>query len=197
MGRVSDQLPDEPVQPENRALPVLWGVLALVAVAVIVGGVLAVGASVATKATGLASDGESTSDSTGRGETLFLPLPSETATSASPSKFPKGSEPKLPSSTFSDTPAAPKSEITLSADQDQVSPMEKLYLTGTYPEGDGAVLQVQQFKDGGWSDFPVSVSVGGDQFSTYIQAGQLGENRFRVVDTGSDKTSNDVTVTIS
>ncbi|MFB9311559.1 hypothetical protein [Nocardioides plantarum] len=193
---MSDQLPDEPDQPENRALPVLWGVLALVAVAVIVGGVLAVGASLATKATGLASDGEATSNSTQRGETLYLPTPSEVGSSP-PITLSNGTEPELPSSTYSDTPAAPKSEITLSSDQTQVGAMEKIYLNGTYPGGDGAVLQVQQYKDGGWSDFPVNVSVSGDQFSTFIQAGQLGENRFRVVDTDSDKTSDEVVVTIS
>jgi hypothetical protein len=198
MGGVSDQLPDEPDQPESRALPVLWGLLALVAVAVIVGGVLAVGASVATKATGLADDGGATSDTTrGGGETLYLPTPSEAGEPSSYVSLAKVPEPPAPSSTFSDTPATPDTEITLSADQDQVGQMEKLYLSGSYRGGDGAVLQVQQYKDGGWSDFPVNVSVNGDQFSTFIQASQLGENRFRVLDSDTDEASNEVVVTIS
>jgi hypothetical protein len=197
MGRVSDQLPDEPDQPENRALPVLWGLLALVAVAVVVGGVLAVGASVVTKATGLADDGEATSDTTRGGETLYLPTPSESGTPSSYVSLTKFPEPPTPSSTFSDTPSAPDTEITLSAGQSQVGQMEKLYLDGTYPNGDGAVLQVQQYKDGAWSDFPVNVSVSGDQFTTFIQASQVGENRFRVLDTDTGEASNEVRVTIS
>ena len=40
--------------------------------------------------------------------------------------------------------------------------MEQIDLTGVYPGGEGAILQVQRFEDGSWDDFPVAVSVSGE-----------------------------------
>ena len=74
--------------------------------------------------------------------------------------------------------------------------MEQIDLTGVYPGGEGAILQVQRFEGGSWQDFPVTVSVSDGTFSTYVQTGQGGVNRFRVVDTDSGKPSNEVKVTI-
>ena len=45
-------------------------------------------------------------------------------------------------------------------------------------------------------DFPVSTSVSGGVFKTYVYSGREGANRFRVVDTGTDRASNAVRVTI-
>ena len=67
--------------------------------------------------------------------------------------------------------------------------MGRIDLTGTYPTGEGAVLQVQRATgpgDDSWVDFPVTVTVSGGQFSTYVQTGRTGPNRFRVIDTDSD-----------
>lgn len=89
----------------------------------------------------------------------------------------------------------PRSVISLSASPLQVSSMERIYLTGTYPGGEGASLQVQRF-EGGWTDFPTSASVSGGTFSTYVMTGQSGVNRFRVVDAASGKQSNTVTVRV-
>ncbi|MCW2814639.1 MAG: hypothetical protein JWN84_2094 [Nocardioides sp.] len=196
---MSEQLPDDP--EERRALPVLWGLLALVATAIIVGGVLAVGASVATRATGLAGgdgDGGGTSVETTGQETLFLPEPTDTGSDPVPyitlSDVP---EPDLPSSTFSETPEEPETEIELFSAQTEVGAMEPIDLSGSYPGGDGAVLDVQQFQSGEWTDFPVTVAVNGDEFSTFIQASALGENRFRVYDSDADEASNEVRVVIS
>ncbi len=195
---VSDHEPDEVDRPERRSLPVLWGLVALVATAVIVGGVLAVGAAVATKATGLGGGGSSSAGSTAA-ETLYLPEPSETISEPVPyitlSDVP---EPKPPKSTFSETPAKPETEITLSSAQSEVGAMEPIDLSGTYVGGDGAVLSVQQFQAGAWADFAaITVAVYGDSFSTYIQASAIGVNRFRVLDTDTGEASNEVKVTIS
>ncbi|WP_148612125.1 hypothetical protein [Nocardioides rubriscoriae] len=194
---MSEQLPDEADRRERRDLPVLWGLLALVATAVIVGGVLAVGAAVASKATGLAGSDASTADATGN-ETLYLPEPSETSTEPVPyitlSDVP---EPAPPTSTFSDKPAEPETKITLVSGQTAVGAMEPIDLSGTYVGGDGAVLRVQQFQSGAWADFPVTVPVNGGSFSTYVQASALGENRFRVLDTDTGEASNEIRVTIS
>ena len=89
--------------------------------------------------------------------------------------------------------------ITLSAGQTAVAPMGRIDLTGSYPTGEGAVLQVQRAAgpgDDSWVDFPVTVTVNGGQFSTYVQTGRSGPNRFRVIDTDSDAVSNEVTITI-
>lgn len=89
----------------------------------------------------------------------------------------------------------PRSVISLSASPLEVSAMERIYLTGTFPGGEGASLQVQRMEDG-WTDFPVSTSVSGGTFSTYVMTGRNGENRFRVVDPASGKKSNPVKVQV-
>ena len=74
--------------------------------------------------------------------------------------------------------------------------MEQIDLTGVYPGGEGAILQVQRFTSGAWQDFPVTVSVSDETFSTYVQTSQAGLNRFRVVDTDTERISNEVRVPI-
>ena len=74
--------------------------------------------------------------------------------------------------------------------------MQQIDLTGTYQAGEGAILQVQRFEDGAWVDFPVTVSVSGGTFATYVLTGRTGPNQFRVVDTDSEAVSNEVTVTV-
>lgn len=89
----------------------------------------------------------------------------------------------------------PRSVISLSASPLEVSSMERIYLTGTFPGGEGVSLQVQRMEDG-WTDFPVSTSVSGGTFSTYVMTGRNGDNRFRVVDPASGKKSNPVKVRV-
>ncbi len=74
--------------------------------------------------------------------------------------------------------------------------MEPIDLTGVYPGGEGAILQVQQFTDGKWDDFPVTTPVSDETFTTYIQTSQPGLNKFRVRDSKSGDTSNEVRVRI-
>lgn len=90
----------------------------------------------------------------------------------------------------------PRSVISLSVSPLDVAAMERIYLTGTYPGGEGASLQVQRFENGGWTDFPTSASVSGGTFTTYVMTGQAGVNKFRVVDAGRGKASNPVTVRV-
>ena len=52
--------------------------------------------------------------------------------------------------------------------------MEQIDLTGVYPGGEGAILQVQRFEGGKWEDFPVTASVSNETFSTYVQTSQTG-----------------------
>ena len=70
-----------------------------------------------------------------------------------------------------------------------------LGFTGTYRGGDGATLQVQRF-EGSWTDFPVSATVSGGIYNTYIITSRTGESRFRVTDKALERSSNPVKVTI-
>ncbi len=90
----------------------------------------------------------------------------------------------------------PEFPISLSSSVTEVGPMEEIYLTGVYPGGEGAIIQVQRFEDGDWQDFPVDASVSGETFSTYVQTAQSGVNRFRVRDTSGPDVSNEVKVRV-
>jgi hypothetical protein len=172
---------------ENR--PVLTGLVALVGVAVALGllGGLAVLAGV--QATGIGDTSSSSGDSTAAA-TFRLPKPSETATETVPE------QPAEPEPGTETTSEAPATAISLSATQQSVSPMQQIDLTGTYQGGEGAILQVQRLENGAWSDFPVTMSVSGGTFATYVQTSRTGPNKFRVVDTDSDVVSNEITVTV-
>ena len=57
--------------------------------------------------------------------------------------------------------------MTLQVMPVRASAGERVDLSGVYPRGEGATLQVQRF-EGGWTDFPVTASVSGGTFRTYI-----------------------------
>ena len=187
---------------EDEKHPILAGLIALVSVTVAVGLVLGVVAIVASHVFGV---GGNDAKSASAGQTLYLPTPEPTET-------PKGPLVTLAPSTASVTPDAtqrsrptgsptasskPAPKITLSAGQTSVAPMEQIDLTGIYPGGEGAILQVQRKLGGTWQDFvSVNAAVSGGQFSTYVQTGQLGEQKFRMRDTTSGEVSNVVTVKV-
>jgi hypothetical protein len=188
---------DEPTPDPRRERPILTGLVALMGVAVVVGLILGGGALAATKLLGIGNDDTASDDSTS-GDSLYLPPPEKTTapsgplvTLASPDQTETSEAPEKSES------KEPETEISLSAGQTEVSPMEQIDLTGVFPGGEGAILQVQRFEGGKWEDFPVTASVSNETFSTYIQTSQAGVNRFRVVDTDSRKASNEVRVKIS
>lgn len=177
--------------------PVLHGLLALVGVGLAIGLLAALGALLVTEVTGLGGDTEAAVTETEDTASMFLPTPEPTGRERGPgplvSVAPQAPEkqPDDPSST-----AAAAAGINLSSGQTSVSPMQRIDLTGTYPSGEGAVLQVQRKSGGSWGDFPVTASVSGGTFSTYVQTSQTGRVRFRVVDSDSGAKSNPVTVRI-
>jgi len=140
---------------------------------------------------------------------LYLPpLPKHTGSPSTPAAGPEpvAESPTLsPSSSLSLSPSSGPADqgrkhrhrITLNASPLQASVSQRIDLSGRYPGGDGAVLQVQNRQGGQWTDFPVTVTVSGSTFHTYIYTGNPGPQRFRVVDPGSGRASNTVTVTIS
>jgi hypothetical protein len=178
------------VDTEDR--PVLTGLIALVAVAAVIGIIGGMAALVGSKVLGLDGDAAASSDdSATSGASLYLPEPTITSetvvpeTAASPTV-----EPGDPSGTAAST------EIVLTAGQESVSAMQQIDLTGTYATGEGAILQVQRFEAGVWEDFPVTMSVSNQTFSTYVQTSRAGENKFRVIDTDKNLFSNEVVVTV-
>jgi hypothetical protein len=170
----------------------LIGVAALVAVALVIGGVISLVALGAAKVTGI---DEARPKPTQR-PSLYIPSDEPTTT---PEAFPNP-----PGSSASATPtrrpaaAKPRKRtpaITLRATPRRVSSNERINLTGAYRGGRGHQLQVQRF-EGRWVDFPVTATVRGGTFRTYIFSGRVGPNRFRMLDRDSGRASNAVRVVI-
>jgi hypothetical protein len=174
----------------------LLGLGALAVVSLLVGGIVGALALGAARITGL--DGSSAGGPVEQ-PSLYMPTGKPTTT---PQSYPDPSGYKPPSPSESASPDAEPSKtprsraITLQAFPNQVSPGERINLTGVYQRGEGATLQVQRFENGGWADFPVTVSVSGGVFSTYIMTSRTGEARLRVYDKALQKASNAVRVTI-
>lgn len=194
-------LPDNGGMAERREHPVLAGLLALVGVGLAVGLVLGGAVLAGTEVLGLGG-GTSTQSATAQ-QSMFLPKPEPTQASSTPDGVATGSAigsatpsatPSAPSPT--EQPSTPSNEISLSASQTAVTAMGQIDLTGTYPGGEGSILQVQRFTGGSWQDFPVTASVSDGTFATYVQTGQLGVNRFRVADSATGELSNEVRVTV-
>jgi hypothetical protein len=178
--------------PEGH--PVTAGVLALVGVGLVVGLLLSGAALAATSVLGL-GDGDGGGQASGN-QTLYLPRPEPTDPETGPlvTLLPGEETPSPGEPATSDAPEFP---ISLSAAQTEVGAMEEIDLTGVYPGGEGAVVQVQRFEAGKWNDFAsVDAVVTNETFSTYVQTGQTGMNRFRVRDSDSDAVSNEVRVKV-
>lgn len=170
--------------------PVLSGLLALVGVGVAVGLILGLGALVVARMAGIGG-GDSGEDGAAE-QSMYLPPISKTEQAESSPAATGSSRPADEESSSSSAATA----ITLTAGQEQVAPMQQIDLTGSYPGGDGAIVQVQRRQGGTWVDFPVTASVSGGTFATYVQTGQTGVNRFRVIDSDSREVSNEVTVRV-
>jgi hypothetical protein len=177
--------------------PVLSGLIALVSVGVLVGLFMGGAALAATHVLGLGGDGNSNNAS--GDQSLYLPRPSKTPQPSGPlitlTPNPGGSTSSQPSEQPTES-QTPDKAISLSAGQTEVAQMEQIDLTGVYPKGEGAILQVQRFQAGSWVDFPVTASVSNETFSTYVQTSQIGVNRFRVVDTDTGLESNVVRIRV-
>ena len=172
----------------------LLGAGLLVVVALLIGGVVGVVAIGVLRVLGVGSP----SGAAGQRPTLYIP---DLTPTTSPKPYPAPQVPAAtsaspaPSPSASSTPPKPKHQISLQGFPDHVSPGQRISLTGTYPGAEGATLQVQQFQ-GGWTNFPVSVTVSGGIFNTYVITGRTGPQRFRVIDQASGRHSNDVRVAV-
>lgn len=189
MADVSDDQGSSPEHPHRPERPVLTGLIALVLVGLTVGGLAGLGVLAATKVTGMGG-GNADSTSTAR-ESMIIPDREKTTVSPGPliSAGPNDENPSESKSTQGTT-------ISLQAAQTSVSPGQRIDLTGAYPGGAGATLQVQRFTDGDWSDFDVTINVGAGNYSTWLVTSVTGQARFRVYDSAADLASNEVVVRI-
>ena len=192
---MAEQLPD---RGPSEGHPIVSGLVALVGVTVAVGLILGLVFVAGSRVLGVGGNGNATDSSAER--SMYLPTPQKTPTPTDP-QFTLGSGEESSSSSAggADGPGeseSPRKQITLAAAVTMAGPMEAFNLTGIYPGGEGAILQIQRFQDGSWQDFPVTASVSNQTFQTPIQTSQPGVNRFRVVDTDTQLESNEVRVTI-
>jgi hypothetical protein len=171
--------------------PIVAGVTALVAVGLVIGLLFGLFTLAASHVLGIGDDNGSTASDAG--PSLYLPTPEPTQSSSSTADAGTATQPP-PSAPPTST--APADDITLQVGQSKVSAMARIDLSGVYPGGEGAVLQVQRMDDKKWEDFPVTAAVSGGTFSTYVQTGRTGVQKFRVRDSDSGKVSNVVSVTI-
>lgn len=183
------------VRDERGNVPrqLLIGLGALLATALVIGGTVSVVALGAANLAGVGSTGSAAS------EEPSLYRPTTAGASAEPNEPVEPEQPAEPAEPQASAKPEPKKQrdargqITLSASPTRASTYEHIYLTGTYRGGDGATLQVQRF-EGRWVDFPASATVRGDNFETYVESGQDGENRFRVIDESTGRASQPVSV---
>lgn len=192
---MSEQLPENP-----DGHPILSGLAALAGVAVVVGLVLGLVVVAGTSVLGLGQDGATSTSTSER--SMYLPKPQKTPTETAPqyTLAPVGgagshTPTKKPSVKPTES-ASPRKQITLSASTTTSAPMEQFDLTGVYPSGEGAILQVQRFEGGAWVDFNATGSVSGGTFQIPIYTSQSGVNRFRVVDSDTELESNEIRITI-
>lgn len=200
---------------ESEENPVRSGLIALVAVAVVVGLLAGFAAMMGSNVLGLGSDDSSSGDSSevGAGESLFMPdyVPTEGASGPLITLLPTGDEESDQESADESSSAdeaesssappkkkkkrKPANEITLSQGSFEVARGQELYLSGIYPGGEGVQLDIQVRTEGGdWSTFPVTTTVSNETFSTYVRTDNTGDFEWRVIDPASGKTSNAVKV---
>ena len=186
--------PDE--QSPGHALAVALG--AMVAVALLVG--LAVG-GVALLVVKFAGVDGSAATAEEAPESLFIPKYRPTKAADDDLGLPSYKPSPTPSFDLpSDGPseeASPRAErITLFVAPQAVSPGERINFNGVYVDGEGVALQVQRKSGGAWSDFPVTATVRGGAFETWIMTSQTGRAEFRMYDEEANRVSNVVVVDI-
>jgi hypothetical protein len=185
---------------EGEGRPVVAGLVALVGVGLVVGLIAALATLAGTRILGFG--GETATAEDRPEQSMYLPKPKRTEASdgplitleAEPTQDGDEKERSEPSESES---SKPQKAISLSVSQSEVAPMQQIDLTGVYPQGEGAILRVERFANGRWEDFAqITANVSNQTFATYIQTGQVGVQRFRVVDTDTGKASNEVRVTV-
>ncbi len=194
---------------EQNDNPVASGLVALVAVALVIGLLAAIIALLGTRLFGLdGSSGSGSGDGVAVGDSLYLPSlqPTELDSGLLVTLAPVVTQTPEASATASATPsestsptesATPKdARIVLSAGSSHVDSGEELMLSGTYTQGEGSVLDIWYDVNGkGWQEFNLDVNVYGGVFQVFVATYQTGTITWRVEDPETGLKSNEVTVT--
>lgn len=191
---------------EQNENPVANGLVALVAVALVIGLLAAIIALLGTRLFGLdGSGGSSSGDGVAVGDSLYLPSlePTELDSGLLVTLAPIVTETPEPTESASVTASASPTEsatpkdakIGLSAGSSNVGSGEELMLSGTYSRGEGSVLDIWYDVNGtGWKEFNLDVNVYGGVFQVFVATYQTGRIAWRVQDPESGLESNEVAV---
>ena len=192
MASVDDE--ESPGRALTRAL------VAMVAVAVLVGASVGLAMVAAAKIGGLTEGStEASGQQADSPASLYMPpyQPTKDAGNGWDLPGPVESPSALPSSSDAPETTKPKAQgITLFVAPQQVNPGARINFNGVYNGAEGASLQIQRQEGGAWTDFPVTASVRGGSFETWIMTSRTGRAKFRVYDESADKASNVVVVQI-
>ncbi len=183
-----------PEESPTRTLQVALGAMALVAlmIGLVVGG-LVLGIS---RFAGVDQVAEAQADQAPA--TMSIPPYKKTPTAKNEPRiktYPPSPTPSVDLPTADPSSLEAPTGIALVVSPQSVAPGQQINFSGSYGR-EGASLQVQRRQGGGWTDFPVSATVGGGTFDTWIVTSQTGTVDFRVIDEATGTVSNSVTVTI-
>jgi hypothetical protein len=106
-------------------------------------------------------------------------VPTVTATATTPVSMPTSEPPNEPTNT-----------VRLGDVADSARPFQTVRIDGTYRRGPNTFMRVQRWEGGKWLDFPLPTKTDqSGQFTAYVELGQPGRYRLRVVDPDSGVTS--------
>lgn len=203
---------------EENDSPVANGLVALVAVALVIGLLAAIIALLGTRLVGLTGGGGGSTGGVAAGESLSLPplepteldsgllitlAPVQSPTPSASSSAPLGiGESATPSASASPSATARETEnqtgdrdIALQASDSSVEAGDEVMLSGTYHGGEGAVLDIWYDKDGeGWQEFNLDANVYGGVFQAFVTTYKSGTFVWQVRDPETGKKSNEVRV---
>lgn len=186
--------------------PVLSGLAALVAVAVVVGLLAGIAVLLGTRLLGLSGETSLASDEPAAGATMYLPDPVETERAEDPAitllptdteaPEPRKGKPAPSPTEATSSPAATEAALNLSASPLAAEVGESVMLSGTYVNGEGSVIDIwRKVDDGAWEEFNVDAYVSGGVFQVNVQNYQPGRVAWKVRDAANKVESDPVTVT--
>ena len=106
---------------------------------------------------------------------------------ASPSEAPSSAGLSAPSDSGS---GSEEQTIQLEGLVDSAKPFETVRIQGRYPGGPDTLLRVQRWEDGKWLAFPLPTKTDkSGRFTAYVEFGQPGRYRLRLLDPSSGSTS--------
>lgn len=189
---------------EENENPVTSGLVALVAVAIVVGLLGGIIALVGTKVVGLGGGGGSSSgDGVAVGDSLYMPDPEPTELDSrllvtlqpTETEEETSATASAPETTETTTEPSGDTALTLSTATYDIAVGDPLTLSGIYENGEGSVLEVwNNVNGGGWQKFNATTNVSGSLFSVDVITYQAGEIEWQVRDPDSGTESNVITV---